>query len=210
MVKKSIIIVLLTSLFYSCTGSNPNEQIDEGLIKEDIYRSHEIGWTIKIPEGWEIVSKDQMEIHDEKGKRALEQTMKDSISFSGLKHLISFRKNNFNIFQSSSEPFPLSYEGEWKDNNSALKELLYQTYINQSIKIDTSSSSEIVDGLNFEVFHIKVYGPEGGIILNQDMYSRYINGFDFGVSINYNNEKDQKEMMQAWKGSTFRKRPKSM
>ncbi|MBL6447346.1 hypothetical protein JMN32_13590 [Fulvivirga sp. 29W222] len=202
---KSIATILLFSMFLSCNKSKPAKQTDEGLIKGNIYRSHEIGWTIEIPKGWEIVKKDQLDANDEKGKQAMQEVMKDSINYSGLKHLISFQKNSFNIFQSSSEPFPLSYEGEWEDNNAALKELLYQTYINQGIKIDTSSSSEVVDGLNFALFKITVYGNGGEVILNQNMYSRHINGFDFGVSINYNDEEHKKEMMRVWKNSTFKK-----
>lgn len=200
------IITLSTTLtFISCGQTDPNKQIDEGTVQGDTYASQEIGWTIEIPDGWTVISKDKLEEIDEKGMKAIEEVQEGGFDYSGLKHLISFQKNQFNIFQSTSEPFNLEYEGEWEDNNAGLKELLYATYTNQGIKIDTSSSKTTVDGLDFEVFHITVYGPKGNIILYQDMYSRYINGFDFGVNINYNNDKDKETLMNVWKNSKFKK-----
>lgn len=175
----------------------PNRQIDEGQVEGEIYTSQEIGWTVNIPQGWTVISKNRIEANDEKGRKAIEEVAGE-FDYSGLKHLISFQKNQFNIFQSTSEPFELEYEGEWEDNNAGLKELIYETYINQGIKVDTSSAKATIDGLDFEVFKSTIYGPDGNVILYQEMYSRYINGYDFGVNINYNNEKDKETMMEVW------------
>jgi hypothetical protein len=202
----NIIPLLTTLIFISCAQTDPNKQIDEGTVQNDTYTSQEIGWTIEIPKGWTVVEKEQTEANNEKGLKAMEETIEGEIDYSGLKNLIAFQKNRFNMFQSTSEPFELEYEGEWVDNNEGLKELIYTTYTNQGIKIDTSSSVTIVDDLEFEVFHITMYGPNGEIILYQDMYSRYINGFDFGVNLNYNNDKDKKVMMDVWKNSKFKKK----
>lgn len=88
-------------------------------------------------------------------------------------------------------------------NNKVVKELIYETYTSRGIKVDSSSSKEKIDNLVFEVFHIVMYGPEGKIILYQDLYSRHINGYDFGVTLNYINEKEKNEMMKVWKNSKF-------
>ncbi len=201
----SIVSFLITLTFISCRQTDPNKQIDEGTVKHNTYTSEEIGWTIEIPDGWTVVEKEQTRANNERGLKAMEEVLEGEIDYSGLKNLIGFQKNKFNIFQSTSEPFELEYEGEWEDNNESLKALLYATYTNQGIKIDTSSSKATTDGLDFKVFHIIVYGPNGKRILHQDMYSKYINGFDFGVIISYNNEKDKKTMMDVWKNSKFKK-----
>src|SRR5687768_10775775 len=191
-----LILVLL-----SCK-SDPNKQIDEGTVHGDMYSSDEIGWTIKIPEGWKVTSRDELQEHDENGLKAM-QEVQGEIDVTGLKHLVSFQKDQFNNFSSTSEPFNAGYEGKWEDNNRALQELLYETYRQQGIEVDTSSSKALVDALEFEVFYIAIHGPDGQIILNQELYSRYINGFDFGVNINYNNSKDKDEMTVVWKDSKF-------
>jgi len=54
------------ALLMSCGEYDANEQIDEGIVEEHIYTSHEIGWTMKIPNGWTVVSKDRLEELDEK------------------------------------------------------------------------------------------------------------------------------------------------
>ncbi len=201
----TLISLSVALTFISCGQTDPNKQIDEGAVKNNTYTSEEIGWTIEIPDGWNVIEKEQTQANNEKGLKAMEETLNGEIDYSGLINLIGFQKNQFNMFQSTSEPFELEYEGEWEDNNEALKKLLYATYTNKGIKIDTASSEIIIDDLNFEVFHITMYGPNGEIILNQEMYSRYINGFDFGVNLNYNNDKDKETLLEVWRNSKFKK-----
>lgn len=197
------IAVSLALSLLACTKADPNKQVDEGKVQGDVYTSAEIGWTIHIPDGWSVVSKDKREESSEKGMEAIGETYGGDLDYSGLKHLISFQKDQFNIFQSTSEPFELEYEGEWEENNVALRELIYTTYINQGLTVDTSSSTQSIDGLEFATFHVAIYGSEGDVILYQDLYSRYINGLDFGVNLNYNNEENKKIMMTAWENSKF-------
>jgi len=201
----SILSLLMVLAFVSCKQSDPNEQIDEGTVKDNTYTSQEIGWTIKIPEGWSVVEKEETEAHSEKGLKAMEASIEGEINFGEFKSLIVFQKNQFNLFQSSSESFEITHEDEWEENNEALKELLYITYTNQGIKVDTSSSEAIIDELKFDVFHITMYGEDDEVILYQDMFSRHMNGFIFGVNLNYNNDQDKQVMMDAWKNSTFKK-----
>lgn len=193
----------------SCGQIDPNKQIDEGTFKNDVYSSQELGWTIEIPSNWDIISRAQTDAYEEKGREAFEKTLEGDIDFSDLKNLIGFQKNKFNIFQSTSEPITLEDQEQWEENNAGLKELIYITYENEGIKVDsTETTLEKVDGLNFHTYEFTIYSPNGDVILNQLLYSRLINGLDFGVNINYNNEADKKEMLNSWLNSTFRKQKK--
>ncbi|HRF77184.1 MAG TPA: hypothetical protein PLB46_11465 [Chitinophagales bacterium] len=108
----------------------------------------------------------------EKGTQALEETIDQEVDFSGVKTLIAFQKNQFNIFQSTSEPFKLEYEGEWEINNAAIKALIFETFVNQGIKADSSATSvETIDGLDFQTYSFTIYGPNDEVILNQILYS---------------------------------------
>lgn len=190
----------------SCKEIDPNKQIDEGEFGNNIYTSKEIGWTIHIPKNWKIVSREQNENFQKKGVDVMENVMEAEIDVSGVKNLIGFHKNNSNIFQSTSEPFLVEYPGEWEENNANLKVLIYQTYESQGIKVDTTITKIIkINGLDFHTYQFTLYNPKGDVVLNQLMYSRLINGLDFGVNINYNNESDKKEMLDAWLHSKFRK-----
>jgi hypothetical protein len=191
-------------LFYSCRPGNDKSGIDEGTLKGKTYSSEEIGWTIQIPDGWTLISGDKLKENDEKGRKAIAE-IQGEVDISGLKHLVSFQKNPFNIFQSTTEPFELEYAGEWEENHEALKDLLKATYANQGMKADMSSSKAAIGGLEFHVVHIIIYAPDGEIILYQDMYSRYMNGLDFSVNLNYNNDRDKETLETVWKNSRFKK-----
>ncbi|QNR25128.1 hypothetical protein [Croceimicrobium hydrocarbonivorans] len=202
----TLVSILTTLTFISCGQPDPNKQIDEGTVKDNTYTSEEIGWTIKIPDGWTVINQEQTQANNERGLNALEETLENEIDLSGLKNLIGFQKNQFNIFQSSSEPFELEYDGEWEENNAALKEVIYTTYLNQGMRADSSATTtEEIDGLEFQRFSFTIYSPKGEVIMKQTMYSRLINGFDFGVNLNYNNDEDKEIMLEAWKNSTFKK-----
>ncbi|HEC27805.1 MAG TPA: hypothetical protein ENI67_10435 [Gammaproteobacteria bacterium] len=191
------------ALLVSFGESDAEEQIDKGLVGKSIYTSRELGWTIEIPKGWTVVSEDKLDGLDKKGLDAIENVA-GSIDYSGLKHLISFSKNKFNIFQSTSEPFDIEYEGQWEENNSALRDLLLVTYKDQGLRAKASEISiENVSGLDFQKYEFTIYSPKGSVIINQLMYSRLINGLDFGVAINYNNEIDKNILLGVWRSSRF-------
>jgi hypothetical protein len=168
------------------------------------YTNKQLGWTISIPEGYKLISKAKIEVNDQKGKEAINKVYEGEVNTDSLKHLVSFQKNQLNIFDSTIEPYVEKYDGEYETNNQALKKLLFDTYSNQKIKIDTLSGKEVIQGLDFNAFYIKVYGPSGAVLMHQVMYSTLLKGYDFGVNINYNNEEDKKILMDAFKNSKFK------
>jgi hypothetical protein len=200
------IILGLTVSWVSMGQIDPNKNIDEGKVEGNIYTSQEIGWTIAIPTGWTLTEKAKLKEMNEKGLKVLEETIEESIDYSELKNLIAFEKNVFNNFQSTSEPFALEYDGEWEENNAAIKDVIYQAYVNQGIKVDsTATKIETIDNLDFQTYTFTIYGPEGNVILKQRLFSRLINGFDFGVIINYNNFRDGTELLNIFRKSKFKK-----
>lgn len=201
--KNLIVLIILCSAIFSCQQLDPNSQVDEGKLRGVVYESQEIGWSIKIPDGWEVTSKDKSEKMTDKGRDLIEESTGTLIEAKELKHLISFQKDQFNIFQSTSEPFKEEFPGEYMQSNKAVTELIYRTFTDQGIKTDTASGKEKIQGLDFITFYITVFDPNGKILLHQVMYSRLMNGYDFGVNINYNNDADKTTMMNAWKNSKF-------
>jgi|SRR5690554_2660561 len=200
-----IFILFVSIILFSCSKKDPNQNIEEGSVENNFYTSEEIGWTIEIPKGWNVVDLNKQKKNNEKGLKMIEESMGSPINATGLKHLINFDKNNFNSFNSTSEPFIEEYEGEWEENNSFIKDIIYETFTNQGVKVEVSEiRTEIIDGLEFKVFTNKLFSPKDEVILTQLMYSRLINGYDFGVNINYNNEKDRDEMLRVFKASKFK------
>lgn len=204
--KTTFLITLTILALTSCKPSDPNKSVEEGKVEGNIYTSEEIGWTMEIPQGWKVIDKEKSEEFQEQGKKALENNTDATVDLNGLKMLISFQKDQFNIFQSTSEPFNQEYEGQWEENNAATKAIIYATYVNMGIQADSTATKTIsIDGLDFQSYTFAIRAPEGNVIMTQTMFTRYINGFGFGANINYNNEKDRDEMFKAFLNSKFKK-----
>ena len=200
---KTLPLLFSILLFSACTPTDPNQQIDEGQVQGSMYESKEIGWQIEIPKDWKIIAKDAIEANDEKGKEAIKEAIGQEVDAKSLKHLISFQKDQFNIFNSTSQPYKEESPGDYQVSNKALNEIIYHTFANQGIKVDTSSGYEKIQDLQFNKFSITVYDNKNNVILKQLLFSRLINGYDFGVNINYNNEQDKETMLNAFYKSKF-------
>ncbi|MGV3632337.1 MAG: hypothetical protein ACO1O6_14105 [Bacteroidota bacterium] len=199
---KFIKLIWISVLFTSCKPGS-GHFVDEGEVKNESYTSEEIGWMIEIPKDWTIVSKYKQEAQSKKGEKAMEESTGIQVDSKKMKHLISFQKNMFNQFTSTSEPFIEEYPGEYQENEKYIHEVLYQTYADQGIKVDSLSGRETIQGLKFNTFYVTVYGPAGKEIIRQIVYSRLIKGYDFSVIISYNNSEHQRTMLTAFRKSKF-------
>lgn len=204
--KTTFLITLTILALTSCKPSDSNKIVEEGKVEGNFYTSTEIGWTMEIPQGWKVVDKEKTAEFQQQGKKALENNTDATVDLSGLKVLLSFQKDQFNIFQSTTEPFNQAYEGQWEENNAATKAIIYSTYINMGIQADSTATKTVtIDGLDFQSYSFAIRDPEGNVIMTQTMYTRLINGLGFGANINYNNEKDRDEMFKAFLNSKFKK-----
>lgn len=205
--KNCILFLGILLVVISCKEVDPNKQIDEGNIQDNIYISKEIGWRIEVPKDWKIITRAQNENYREKGKEVVEEVIEGEIDYTELKDLIGFQKDVFNSFLSNSQIFDEAYDGEWKENNVGLKSLMVDAFEQRGIKIETTSTTIVrIDGLDFEHYKFMIFDKEDKIILNQLIYNRLIDGYDFGVNINYNNEEDMETLKKALFDSKFRKR----
>jgi hypothetical protein len=193
------LIFLVVALLAACHPSTPKTEAP----KVETYTSKEIGWTIDIPKGFQSMSKNRIEANEEKGRQAIEKASGTAVLTDSLIHLVNFQKNQFNSFMATIERFNEAKDGNYNEHNESIKKLIFDTYTHQNIKVDTLSGKEMIGKVPFNSFHIKIYGPNGEVIMNQIMYSTLTAGYDFGAAINYNNEVDKKTLIDAFKNSEF-------
>jgi len=201
-----LFILLITPFFIlsACKGNEEGEgDQQEIILVGEPYTNKEVGWTTTVPDGWDILSKDQLDANMENGVDIIEENSDYSIDYSGLKQLINFKKDDFNQFLSSIEPFDLEYPGEWEENNALVYGFLYETIYNQGVPIDTTTRMVKIDGLDFHVLNMTIYSNDGQVVMHEDMYGRLINGYDFSVIITYNNTADQTILEQVLMKSKF-------
>jgi len=184
-----IIISAALGLFFSCSNkTDSNENI--GLYR---YSSNVIPWRMDVPEDWVMVKTE-----DQNG---LQDSLKSEVISD---FTAGFQKDEYNMFQFTIEPFKEDFEGEWIRNNAAVKKLLYDFYVQEGVKIDTTSSKqENINGLNFRVFSAKLFNSEDSLILNQEFYSTLYNEYDFSVCLTYNNSKYGNQLNRMLRNSSF-------
>ena len=192
------VTLILTTTFLSCKGqtkSKPNT-------KEFVFS--QVGWKIEVPADFTIMDSAQVEAMTNKGANAIEKTYDTTIDFRGTQTLISFTKGQYNYFASTITPFDPTQDGDWNEANSALKNVIVETFQTQapSMKIDTSSSVEKIDGLEFQKFHLVTTYPNK-MVMTTFMYSRLYKGFDYGINISYTNDKIGKELLAILATSKF-------
>lgn len=206
---KQLLFSVITSLLFSTVSgqqNSPKSYMDEGTIVNNVYTNDEIGWSIEIPTGWDLMEKSAIDRVNDTGKELIEETIRDEIDVSQLRNLISFRKDLLNIFQSNVQPYD-NAENNWSQMNSLSKEIISQSYLNYGMTIDTSETSIVkIDNLDFETYMVTIYKPDNvrQILMQQQFISRLIGRNDFMITLTYNSEQNKKELLQALKKSKFK------
>lgn len=214
---KYIFILIICLSLISCkekkqTLKDKQDEIETGsLDSTHQYKADEIGWTTRIPGGWEVLTKEATKNNTERGKKEIEKTLNVEVDASGLQQLLNLKKDRFNSFLSTIEPYDEATNGLYEENNKKLYTVMKETYAAQGIKASYSEDSAIIDGLYFYVFKAELYKPASKeVLLNQIMYSRLINGYDFGMTLSYNDEDALIQLENMVFTSKFSKRDKPL
>jgi hypothetical protein len=170
----------------------------------NLYQNKELGWTMAIPAQWRVIERNYFEAML---KKAITDSSKSYIDTFDSRVLLAVQKDTHNLFLAIVQSFRKEIKGDWGVYQSHQDQDSYKTYEEhikgREMKLDSSTSIEIINGIKFKVFNIKISRTNGELVLNQFLYAKLINGVSFGVVINSNNEKDKETLLLAWKRSIF-------
>lgn len=198
--KQALIVMLSGILLWSCSGQEKSADTKE-------YSFPQVGWKIKVPTDFTILDSNQVNELNRKGVSAVEKTFDTTLDTHDTKTLITVKKGDVNYLSSTIIPFDEARDGSWSEASSNLKMALAQTFTTQmpGIKLDTSSSTKNIDGVDFQQFHLVVTYPNSKV-LHTYMYSALRNGFDYGISVSYTDDKIGKQLMDIVDDSKFDKK----
>lgn len=197
---------LIIASLSSCNKSNNRPYGNSDIIENNIFENKELGWKMRIPTNWKVTSKEEANKRVLEGYETIESSTGEDYDKSQFSNILAFEKDMFNTFSSTIEKYDTELHGDWKETNSKLKKVIYESYISQGIKVDsTATKTEIIDGVEFEYSEYTLYNENNQIAIRQIMYSQYLNGFDFGVNINFNNGSDRDLLLKHWRNSKFTK-----
>lgn len=194
MIYKNLLIAGLILFFQSCTGQKaPKQEI----------HNNDFNWTITIPENFESVSSADWEKMQNKGADAIEKTYEGEVVRQA-KNIFIFRSDQLNYFESNYQPFDPDVDGDYLQSCKTVKEVLYETFMTQmpGVKIDTVTTVEKIDNLEFQALTMKVEYPNK-MVLNFLMFSRLFDKREFTVNIMYVDKLKGQKMIDSWRQSKF-------
>lgn len=196
MIYRNLLIAGLIIFFQSCTGQKaPKQEI----------HNNDFNWTITIPENFESVSSADWEKLQKKGADAIEKTYEEEV-VNQAKTIFIFRSDQLNYFESNYQPFDPDVDGDYLESCKTVKELLYETFMTQmpGVKIDTVTTVEKIDNLEFQTLTMKVEYPNK-MVLNLLIFSRLFDKREFTVNIMYVDKLKGQKMIDSWRQSRFNK-----
>lgn len=166
---------------------------------------NDIGWTIDLPEGFELLDSTSVAAKIAKGRQTVESTSNGTISTSETKPLIVAKKNESNYFISSLTPFDEGKDGSWTSTNREIRQIAFKTLVEKfpSAKYDSATSVIFIDSLPFSKFLI-VGKEDNGVIYKSIMLGKLYKGYDFKITymcVDGNIEKEIEEMLEQSKFS---------
>lgn len=192
--KKLISSLLLICLIASC--SNPEVKNRQIFIEE-------FNWRITVPEEFEYMSKKEIQASRNKGLDLFEEQIGEDI-VDEVQVLFWIKNGELNGLEANFQPFNIDEDGDYKESNDYINGLTVEALTSKfpQIKVDSLSSFEKIDNLNFQKFYAKFTYPNG-MILHAHSYSYLFENKDFTVSITYTNEEIGKKLIQSFLKSKF-------
>ena len=211
--KPQFLLAALLLCLVSCDKKQDVEQkkklIENGSLTSSlVYTAEQVGWQTTVPADWKVMTPQEKAKTTETGRKAIEKTAGNTIDTAKLKELLNLSKDKANNFLSTIEPYSEATDGSYSAHNKEVLNVLVQTFKNAGVKLGkVATGKETVDGLEFETVELDILHPTSiAVIIRQKYYWRLINGYDFGMTISTNNDKDRQALLSVVTSSKFSKR----
>ena len=207
--KTALFFILCAYLFAACkshqTLKEKQSEVENGKIDENFkYTCNEVGWETYLPKDWNLITKEENKKINQKGKEVIQKSLGTVVDMSSLKELVNIKRDIYNSFLSTIEKYDLNKDGDYSAHNLYVDKILRDTYNANKIKFESKPGSEKIDDIDFHTMEIKNFAPKSDkILLTQKMYSTLLKGYDFAMTINYNNEQDRQTLLKIINNSKF-------
>ncbi len=197
-IMKLPIFILTFLCIASCSGQEA--------VKE--YRFSQVGWTLKISTTAHFLDSAQFEVISKNASDIINNTYDSDIDFKELKPLFTIRQGQYNLIGSTINLFDTTTFKTWQDSYFMSKKMLLQIITDQepAVKIlDTISSKEIIDNLQFEKLYLKTFYPSLNLTMHIYWYYRKQNDYDFSINICYTDPEIGAHFFEILRNSKFDK-----
>ena len=179
----------------------------DGQTNYKIYKFNSIGWTVKVPSDLKIIDSLTLNQINSNGEKQIQDAYNTETKITPPQSLISFKKDDANVFVCNTTPFDTTKDGSWNEHVQSLKDISFKTLRNstqniKNVQIDTSSSVETIDNKLMNTFSLKIIVPNQKDV-SMDLISVLRNGFDVGFTIVYQDKKAKDRFYNILRTSKF-------
>lgn len=173
---------------------------------DTLIRIKQLGWSLRLPRTFVLVSDQENQELTDKGKSAIEKSTDVQVDMSGLVTLLSASQGEFNYISATIQAFDPKEDGDYLEVNEGVKAMLYKTLADQMPggKVDTSSTRQVIDGLEFSRFNADI-SVDNKKILTMVMLFKLYKGYDFGITYVYIDDKARAIIENMLANSRFEK-----
>lgn len=164
-----------------------------------------VGWTLLLPTEFKILDSTENEELHSKGHKALKETVGVKTDMKRTKTLINAMKDRFSLFNSTIRPLNAEQIRNYGKSAQRVKDLTFEAMKAKSAnnQVDSISSSQIIDGLNFNKFTVTVSMPKN-LTVTMVILSKVHKGFDFGITYVYTNDITKGQIEEILNSSKFK------
>jgi hypothetical protein len=206
MIKKyEVLSLFLLFLNYSCTSQSKQE----GTINKNTFSTKMFGWTMNIPDNWEITQKNEVDSQKQKGLAMMDKSNLTELQKSELQkqlsksiYLLGFKQNKQNMFTAIAETFDTATV-TFDNQNRNTKEVLCKSLKQIGFQIDTTWGHELIQNKEFKTF--EVLAKKDDKTVSQIYFNRQIDNYMFTIILLYNNKETKDILLEHLRNSRFDK-----
>jgi hypothetical protein len=199
-------------MLVACTNmQKPKQTLEEKqreieLGKLDARNNFEVealGWKTTLPADWRVMTKRVNEKMNERGEEAMEKYYKSNVDLSKKITLIHLQKDPHNSFVATMDKFD-STLGAYEDQVMMVENSLVDMFKANNIHAEQFLGAVRIDGIMFDRIELKLFtADKKKFITEQKVFVAPINGHILVMNISFNNEKDEKKLLNTVMLSTF-------
>ncbi len=180
--------------------SNPKKRSDVTIIDD------QTGFRMALPESFSELDAKTKKEQFQAGKRKMDQLHDSTFVLSNVDKAHLYKHDDNNIFVLNIQNYNVENQGEYDEAIRDNRKFLFQTQqLNfPEARIDSSSSREMIDGVEFNKFILNttISKDKTMHVIN---YNKLLKDKDFTASVIFSDEDRGKEILKAFKNAKFRK-----
>lgn len=165
-----------------------------------------LGWTIVLPEGFEVLSETKTQELKDAGADAIEEVYEVDLEGQMIpnKTLFALRKGWQNYFEANVQYYDSEIDGDYEESCKGMSEIVVETFTSKmpSAKIEVSNGKEMIGKREFITYLYTISLPNGmnlKIIFFNSLFDRT----DLTVNMLYIDDSDGEIMLKLFRESTF-------